>query len=82
MLGLSTRVPDAVQREAKRSGAPLIRDPGFLIESNRVPGLHCITSCCNAPGTRNPFHSLMSLICFARAVAAPSRNARSVPVET
>ncbi len=33
-------------------------------------------------GLRPGHQSLMSLICFARAVAAPSRKARSVPVET
>ena len=33
-------------------------------------------------GLRPGHQSLMSLICLARAVAAPSRNARSVPVET
>jgi hypothetical protein len=29
LIGISFRVADAVQREAQRSGAPLIRDPGF-----------------------------------------------------
>ena len=33
-------------------------------------------------GLRPGHQSLMSLICLARAVAAPSRNAKSVPVET
>jgi hypothetical protein len=37
------RVPDAVQREAQRSAAPLIRDPGFMAERNGVPGLQRIT---------------------------------------
>jgi hypothetical protein len=33
-------------------------------------------------GLSSDHQSLMSLICFARVVAAPSRKAKSVPVET
>ena len=33
-------------------------------------------------GLRRAHQSLISLTCFARAVQAPSRKARSVPVET
>ena len=46
---LKLRAPDAAQREAQRSGAPLIRGPAKLIE---VPVQQRTGSRCAAPGTR------------------------------
>src|SRR5438128_7157481 len=54
---LLLRVPDAVQREVKRSGAPLIRDPGCFRRVTKKPGSRVCSasfryaSCCAAPGT-------------------------------
>ncbi len=52
---IQPRVPDAMQRKREaRSGALLIRDPGFFFQwrATGVPGLRRTASRCAAPGTR------------------------------
>src|SRR5437660_10534579 len=52
-MGLSVScVPDAVQRGAQRSGAPLIRDRRRLKRSRVCSASFRYASCCAAPGTR------------------------------
>jgi hypothetical protein len=53
-----SRVPDAVQRGAKRNGAPQSRDrTDQRPELGTVPVLRRITTCCVAPGTRKIPHT-------------------------
>src|SRR5438105_9340745 len=77
------RVPDAVQRVAQRSGAPLIRAPGFFFrsfKSNRGPGsaahhFALRASCCAAPGT--PINRRAFIAALAGAAAAWPHTARA-----
>ena len=63
-------------RGAARSGAPQMRDPGYLKETG-VPGLQRITKrCCAAPGTQAAY-SLTPMIFASRS--GSSRSAADAP---
>src|SRR5712691_4328349 len=69
------RVPDAVQRAAKRSGALLIRDPACAKTRLWTPGLQCTATRCTAPGERGwprPGHKIITAPASAASWRRPT----------